>query len=220
MKAGADDFLIANGVTGFQKLVENTWSFNQVWTDQEADLRWQLRDLDKDSPRPLVAKRLSSLVPLLARMDNLEVAGLGEVLKDELGLSNQVMSALRREIKTAREEVKTPLSGQTDKPDLAPEEEIKALKPLAAPLAKCSDILGDVEKILRRRGLAGQVREAKILYLAVTSRVLELKVLVNVALKGPSSGGKSFTVEMVLEFFPVSAFYGTSSGFPTSPQFR
>ena len=68
-----------------------------------------------------------------------------------------------------------------------------------------------VAEALRLCGLAGQVREAKIIYLAVTSRVLNVKVLVNVAVKGPSSGGKSYLVEVVLEFFPLSAFYALTA---------
>ena len=43
------------------------------------------------------------------------------------------------------------------------------------------------------------------LYLALTSRFLSRPV--SVAVKGPSSGGKSFTVESVLRFFPPEAVY-------------
>jgi hypothetical protein len=58
---------------------------------------------------------------------------------------------------------------------------------------------------LRRAGLVGEDRNAKILYLAITTRLLDR--LVSVAVKGPSSGGKSFTVEVVLRFFPLSAYW-------------
>ena len=54
-------------------------------------------------------------------------------------------------------------------------------------------------------GLVGERRVAKLIYLAVTSRLLDRPV--SIALKGPSSGGKSFTVETVLRFFPEAAFY-------------
>ncbi|MEW6386324.1 MAG: hypothetical protein AB1491_02250 [Thermodesulfobacteriota bacterium] len=211
MKAGVDDFLMASGVEAFQKLLETAWAIDPAWSDHEAEVWWQLQGMTKGSPRPETIKRLQALVPVLARMGNLEVAGLLEVLKDRLGLSREVMAALRRDIKVAREKVKKSGSDQADKPALPPEEEIKALRPLAASLLQRPNLLKELEMALRRRGLAGQEREAKIIYLAVTGRGLKGKVMVNVVVKGPSSGGKSFLVEVVLEFFPPSAFYALSA---------
>ena len=52
-------------------------------------------------------------------------------------------------------------------------------------------------------GAVGEQRIAQTLYLALTSRFLSRPVAV--AVKGPSSGGKSFTVESVLRFFPAEA---------------
>jgi hypothetical protein len=52
-------------------------------------------------------------------------------------------------------------------------------------------------------GAVGEKRIAQTLYLALTSRFLSRPV--SVAVKGPSSGGKSFTVESVLRFFPAEA---------------
>jgi hypothetical protein len=45
--------------------------------------------------------------------------------------------------------------------------------------------------------------------LALTSRLLDRPV--SIAVKGPSSGGKSFTVESVLRFFPCEAFYALTA---------
>jgi hypothetical protein len=59
-------------------------------------------------------------------------------------------------------------------------------------LAQEPDILGHFAEALARSGVAGESRIAKLLYLAVTSRLLEKPV--SVALKGPSSGGKSYLV--------------------------
>jgi hypothetical protein len=58
-------------------------------------------------------------------------------------------------------------------------------------------------------GLVGEDRNAKLLYLAVTSRLLGRPV--SVVVKGPSSAGKSYTVETVLRTFPDSAYYALSS---------
>jgi hypothetical protein len=76
-------------------------------------------------------------------------------------------------------------------------------------LARETDILGRFAIELASSGVAGESRLAKLLYLAVTSRLLERPV--SVALKGPSSGGKSYVVEGVLSFFPESAFYALTA---------
>jgi hypothetical protein len=76
-------------------------------------------------------------------------------------------------------------------------------------LAQAPNILERFAEELARSGVAGEVRTAKLLYLAVTSRLLERPV--SIALKGPSSGGKSYVVERVLSFFPESAFYSLTA---------
>ena len=76
-------------------------------------------------------------------------------------------------------------------------------------LAQEQDILGRFAVELARSGLAGASRMAMLLYLALTSRLLERPV--SVALKGPPSGGKSYVVERVLSFFPKSAYYALTA---------
>src|SRR5215204_4064389 len=76
-------------------------------------------------------------------------------------------------------------------------------------LAEEPDILGRFAEALALSGVAGEARIAKLLYLAVTSRLLTRPV--SVALKGPSSGGKSYLVERVLSFFPKSAYYALTA---------
>jgi hypothetical protein len=72
-------------------------------------------------------------------------------------------------------------------------------------LARCPDILSEVVKAVQATGLVGEERAVKLIYLALTSRLLTR--IVSVAVKGPSSGGKSFLVEIVLRLFPPEAFY-------------
>src|SRR5829696_6942041 len=62
---------------------------------------------------------------------------------------------------------------------------------------------------LRRCGVAGEAKVAMILFLALVSRLLGR--IVSVAVKGPSSGGKSYLVEQVLRFFPDSAYYALTA---------
>jgi putative DNA primase/helicase len=56
------------------------------------------------------------------------------------------------------------------------------------------DILGRFTAELPRAGLVGEDRNAKILFLALTTRLFGRPV--SVAVKGPSSGGKSYIVEI------------------------
>jgi hypothetical protein len=67
------------------------------------------------------------------------------------------------------------------------------------------DILDRFGKAVQKRGLIGETNNAKILYLTLTSRLFERPV--SVVIKGVSSGGKSFTVETVLGYFPDEAFF-------------
>ena len=76
-------------------------------------------------------------------------------------------------------------------------------------LARESCILNRFAAELGRSGLAGETRAAKLLYLALTSRLLEK--IVSVAVKGPSSGGKTYLVERVLSYFPESAYYALTA---------
>lgn len=72
-------------------------------------------------------------------------------------------------------------------------------------LACKPDILFEFDRALDELGLAGERRAAKIIFLALVSRLLDRPV--SVAVKGPSSGGKSHLVQTVLNFFPPQAYY-------------
>jgi hypothetical protein len=76
-------------------------------------------------------------------------------------------------------------------------------------LAGRPNILDEFASDLSRLGVVGERRAAKLLYLALTSRLLDRPVAV--AVKGPSSGGKSFIVESTLKFFPAAAFYALTA---------
>jgi hypothetical protein len=71
-------------------------------------------------------------------------------------------------------------------------------------LAERSDILSEFSRDLERCRVVGERVNGEILFLALVSRLLEK--IVSVAVKGPSSGGKSYLVKLVMSFFPESAF--------------
>jgi len=62
---------------------------------------------------------------------------------------------------------------------------------------------------LTRTGVVGEERAAKLLYLVLTSRLLEQPV--SAVVKGPSAGGKSYVVDQVVKSFPPSATYVLSA---------
>ncbi len=72
------------------------------------------------------------------------------------------------------------------------------------PLARLPRILDGVADEVRSRGLVGEERLARTLYLVLTSRLLDKQVSAGV--KGHSASGKSYTVETVTRFFPPEAY--------------
>ena len=72
-------------------------------------------------------------------------------------------------------------------------------------IAKQQDILSGFDTALSQGGVVGVSRLAKILYLALTTRLLPQPV--SIWLKGPSAAGKSFPLEKVLKFFPAEAYF-------------
>jgi hypothetical protein len=76
-------------------------------------------------------------------------------------------------------------------------------------LARSPDILGSLAVDLERAGLAGEKRTAQIIYLTATSRLFSQPL--SVAVKGPSSGGKSYTVQSALRFLPQEACFTLTS---------
>ncbi|WHZ27564.1 MAG: DNA primase [Nitrospira sp.] len=87
--------------------------------------------------------------------------------------------------------------------DITPSAEAAQLHTPPA-LAQEPNILAKFEKAIGERGMVGEERCAKVLYLAFTSRLLDQPV--SVAIKGLSSSGKSFTTETTLKFFPATAY--------------
>jgi hypothetical protein len=71
-------------------------------------------------------------------------------------------------------------------------------------LAESPDILALFSKDLKGCGVVGEEKNGQLLYLALTSRLLDK--IVSVAIKGPSSGGKSYLLKQVLSFVPESTF--------------
>jgi hypothetical protein len=76
---------------------------------------------------------------------------------------------------------------------------------LCQDLVRCPDILKVFARDIRSVGVVGEERACKLVYLIITTRLLDR--MVSAAIKGPSSAGKSFVLESVISFFPSSACY-------------
>jgi hypothetical protein len=109
---------------------------------------------------------------------------------------NEFRAAFRRALDEAE-----PYQAMADR---AAEAEAAAANEAAGDLVLEPDILGRFASELEQTGLVGEEKNAKVLYLALTSRLFARPV--SVAVKGVSSGGKSFTLETVLRFLPREAY--------------
>lgn len=76
-------------------------------------------------------------------------------------------------------------------------------------LALAPNILEEFASAVEGLGLVGETRAAKLVYLCLSTRLLDRPV--SLALKATSSAGKSFVVDRTLKFFPREAYYDLSS---------
>ncbi len=87
-------------------------------------------------------------------------------------------------------------------------EEAKEAWESCADLARDKDILGRFVREQHAAGVVGEEGIMKLLYLSITSRLLSRPA--SVVVKGPSSGGKTYTTEQTLKAFPKNAYHDFS----------
>ena len=104
-------------------------------------------------------------------------------------------STLKGEIKKARASKKA----AELEPEPTPEFDVEELQEQAAVIIESDDVLGLFEKAWNR-AMAGEQRNAKLLYLVVTTRLFPR--CMSAGVKGPSSAGKSEVRKGVLNFIP------------------
>ena len=95
--------------------------------------------------------------------------------------------------------------------------DIDALEEQAAAVLAATDPLLLVEKQIRDLGYGGDTKAPLITYLAVNSRLLEMRagsMPVHLLLHGPASAGKSYTLKTVLGLFPPAAYHVIDAGSP------
>ena len=136
-----------------------------------------------------------ALIEALARRDHTEYDRMRSEVAETLGIRVGTLDDKVAEVRRRRPK---------SKPEL-PAVDAAAAAGAAGDLISVPDVLARFGKAVESAGLVGETSNAKILYLAMTSRLFERPV--SIAVKGVSAGGKSFTVESVLRFFPASAFF-------------
>jgi phage/plasmid primase-like uncharacterized protein len=139
--------------------------------------------------------------------DDKTAAELAELKQRNRKLFEEVRNAVRGKV---RSKVFDEVVGEAQKK----ESEVKKVKPSVDPaalekaagdLVACEDVLRRFGASIEADGLVQETENAKLLYLTLTSRLFEHPV--SAVVKGVSSGGKSFTLERVLAYFPESAFF-------------
>lgn len=146
-------------------------------------------------------------------LDKLAASGIGDRLYIvELGEHKDASGLYLAGRETFKDNFVAALKGAEryeDRRRAEQEEQSRGAWAMCEDLAQEPDILERFARDLARSGVAGESRVAKLLYLAVTSRLLQKPV--SIAVKGPSSGGKSYLTVQVLRFFPESSYYALTA---------
>jgi|GEM_PF-1797538 hypothetical protein len=93
--------------------------------DRKVDLENLVAGLTTDTPRPELLQRLAELVPALAGMSHLIVAGILEDLKQRLNLRAADLSGLKADIKAARKALEKRSKQSAPAPALAELEDVR-----------------------------------------------------------------------------------------------
>jgi hypothetical protein len=130
------------------------------------------------------------------------------LLRVELKGAKDVSELHKQDANNFKERLQTALKGAKAWLDIAESEAEERARQAWADcqeLAESVDILAEFVADLERCRLVGERKNAKLLFLAMISRLLEK--IVSVVVKGPSSGGKNHLVKLVVSFLPKVAFW-------------
>lgn len=158
----------------------------------------------KADPKNWVKTTLANLDEMMRlaqlRLDDMILFKLLDVrLKDEAKITNrqQLLSGVR----DLAQMMKVERQAMASRP--VPPEDVTVTE--APALAFEPDLLERAARLIHARGVSGEDASVKTLYLAVCTRLLDR--IVSAAVKGPSSAGKSWLTDKVLELFPPEAYY-------------
>jgi len=86
--------------------------------------------------------------------------------------------------------------------------EIEVLHDRCRELSMQLNILDHVAQVMHKFCIAGEDRLIKLCYLVITARLLDRPA--SLIIKGPSSVGKSYPVQLLIKLFPESAYYAVT----------
>ena len=159
-----------------------------------------IKEAVKDAPPEQLEGRVAVAVEAMARfgMDTQTKVSARVYVKKQKLLTVSQFDEILEEAKRAR------TRKHTSPPSLPAADTAHLHTPPA--WASEQDILARMVRTLRVcTGLVGENRNAKLVYLAITSRLLDKQV--SIVVKGLSSSGKSYTIECVTVLFPPEAVY-------------
>lgn len=161
-----------------------------------------LRTIDPETPVPIIAECLAKVA-----------AGLNGLALERRAARDTVIDLLRTAgLRSPAGLVDAAWADAAGAGIDTPAPDLNALRTAAAPVLEAPTVLALVDEYVRAAGFAGDTRAPKLVYLAITSRLLERPV--NLFLSGPSAGGKNFTVRVVSPLFPPEAFYAVAGMSP------
>jgi hypothetical protein len=159
-----------------------------------------IKEAVKDAPAEQLAGRVAGAVEAMARfgMDTQTKVSARVYVKSQKLLNVSQFDEILDEAKRAR------TRRHTSSPSIPSADDAHLHTPPS--WASEQDILARVVRTLRVcTGLVGENRNAKLVYLAITSRLLDKQV--SIVVKGLSSSGKSYTIECAAVLFPPEAVY-------------
>ena len=189
VKIGLDDFLISQEAANFEELLVNA----------KPCLHFEIEDI-ATLPLGNRLEALRSLFRRLARLEPIELEVYRRHCLEVLGIPRRDFQA---QLKKARER-----SSQDSvriiesKPETALIHE--DIDERSQEMLKDPALLFRVVQAVHQLGVAGEEENICLLYLAMTSRILEAPL--SITLKGESSSGKSYLTEKVCQLFPPPAF--------------
>jgi hypothetical protein len=198
-KVGLDDFLMASGSDGIKQLLQ----------EAKSTLFWEIEDI-VCLPEHKRFKPLANLFQKLADLEKIELSRWANLCKEKLGIP---VSDLKVQVKVVQQQKKhfkqMTIESQSTKDEMEKarqeaEEEAAKLSPKVTALLKDPALLYRVGKVIHQLGVAGEEETIRLLYLAMTSRILNNPI--SITLKGESCSGKSYVVDKVCQLFPSSAY--------------
>lgn len=169
--------------------------------DPLAAIKTTVKETKNEEMRPGAVAAVIEQIAMIG-MDAGTEASIRAYLKAEksIGLGAAQFDRIVKEARRAR---KRAVSSASSPPDSSAGDAHLHIPPA---LASEQDILKlAVGKLRVCRGLVGENRNAKLVYLAVASRLLDKQV--SIVIKGLSSSGKSYVIQCVLWLFPAEAVF-------------